>query len=740
MQWADPAQGVPRAPHAGPHRRPEAGDLRVPRRRRGHLPGGRRARPTTTPRCAPTSAATSRLLDGAGDVFGGAALGDERIVVHPVAAAQAGRRLGRGTRRRPGAAAGRRPGRAADSAATRTSRSSARRASWSPRTWPPTWPRLLGSAATIDGDGRCDPATSRCSCAPTNKAPRCATALAAAGVPAVVTGTAQRVRHPGRGRLAHAAGGPRTAAPAGPAAGRGAHVLPRLHRRASCARRGPTHCSTSWAPPPRAGHACCTERGVAGPARGGHRRHRAARRGCSRARTASGASPTCGTSRRRCTRSPREASSGRRALVELAAARASARRPTTPATERSRRLEPDAAAVQIITIHRSKGLEFPVVYVPFGWDRECAGSGRAAAARRRRRCGCSTSAGKSGAGYASAARRIGPRRQARSCGCSTSRSPGHSARSSPGGRRRRNTATSPLHRLLFGAPHARAPSPRRATASRRRGGVGRRWRTSPRRCWRSSGSTTTSRRRRSGTPRRRRPRASWRWPRSTRSMDRLWRRTSYSALTAGAGHDTAGDERAPGVGSRALDASAERRRGSRSSTARRGVAAADSRAVMDRAPEMPTPAVAGASAPRWQACRAGTAFGTLVHAVLEAADLTAADLAAELTARCAEQLARPPLPGVGATPWPRHWLPVALTPLGPLAGGVRLADVAPATGSPSWTSSCRSAGGDHPTGATATLGESPRCCAPTCPPTTRSPATPTAWPPRCSRTSRCAAT
>jgi exodeoxyribonuclease V beta subunit len=36
--------------------------------------------------------------------------------------------------------------------------------------------------------------------------------------------------------------------------------------------------------------------------------------------------------------------------------------------ERARRLESDAEAVQVITIHRSKGLEFPVVYCPFMWD------------------------------------------------------------------------------------------------------------------------------------------------------------------------------------------------------------------------------------------------------------------------------------------------------------------------------------------------------------------------------------
>ncbi|HWI08621.1 MAG TPA: UvrD-helicase domain-containing protein, partial [Solirubrobacteraceae bacterium] len=36
--------------------------------------------------------------------------------------------------------------------------------------------------------------------------------------------------------------------------------------------------------------------------------------------------------------------------------------------ERSRRLESDAEAVQVLTIHRSKGLEFPVIYLPFLWE------------------------------------------------------------------------------------------------------------------------------------------------------------------------------------------------------------------------------------------------------------------------------------------------------------------------------------------------------------------------------------
>ncbi|MFD1811756.1 UvrD-helicase domain-containing protein, partial [Rhodococcus gannanensis] len=44
------------------------------------------------------------------------------------------------------------------------------------------------------------------------------------------------------------------------------------------------------------------------------------------------------------------------------------RDPNSGTADRSRRLDSDAAAVQIATVHATKGLEYPIVYVPYGWD------------------------------------------------------------------------------------------------------------------------------------------------------------------------------------------------------------------------------------------------------------------------------------------------------------------------------------------------------------------------------------
>ena len=388
-------------------------------------------------------------------------------------------------------------------------------------------------------------------------------------------------------------------------------------------------------------------------------------------------------------------------------------------------MESDAAAVQIITIHRSKGLEFPVVYVPFGWDRNVRDPDVPllhVGADRVRDVG-----GESGEGFRER------------CAAHRAEEAGEDLRLLYVALTRAKcqavtwwvpsttTATSPVHRLLIGRPMAgtepaasyRVPSDEAAWAALVR-----------------LASPVLAVERVDGDVAAPEVRYTAQAPSAgelaaatfTRSMDRLWRRTSYSALTAGAGHHTGGvtsEPEAPGVQDEPEPAPPDGE--SAFSTRRVGSLDAASSDFEHGAPRRcrgPYHAAADECGRRRQAVPAtpgrgagavlpsplaglppGTAFGTLVHAVLEVADLTAADLTGELTARCAEQLVHHPLPGVGADALAEALAPVALTPLGPVGGGVRLVDVAPSDRLAELEFELPLGGGEDPTPVTATLGE-----------------------------------
>ena len=216
-----------------------------------------------------------------------------------------------------------------------------------------------------------------------------------------------------------------------------------------------------------------------------------------------------------------------------------------------------------------------------------------------------------------------------------------------------------------------------------------------------SRSSRSARRCRSRRTRRRQAGAAARPPRSPARSTPRWRRTSYSALTAGAGHARAGR------------AAASPRTPGTDDEAGRSTRSADG--------GVPTSSRRAAAPPcrrRWPSSRSGPAFGTLVHAVFEVADLTAADLPAELTAHCAEQLRRDPVPGRRPRRAGRRAAARSPhTPLGPLAAGCGWPTSPRPTGWPSWTSSCPLAGGDRAVRRTAERrrsATSPRCCAGTC--------------------------
>lgn len=339
------------------------------------------------------------------------------------------------------------------------------------------------------------------------------------------------------------------------------------------------------------------------------------------------------------------------------------------AEERSRRLETDAAAVQVVTVHSAKGLEFPVVYVPFGWDRN---DGRLPGVLRYHdergervlSVGGSTDPGHDEAGARHRAEERGEdlrllyvaltraRSQVVLWWCPT----------------QRNTACGPLTRLLLGGHPPGAQPPERVTAARLADDA-----VATRLAGLAAGSQgTVVHELVDAAP------ARLHWPaaeptgaelsvgRLGRVLDQTWRRTSYTGLTAAA-HATA-----PGVTSEPETTGVQDEtdiavRGGAATATGTGEATGEvaGEPAGDDPLAQPSPM---ADLP------GGAAFGTVVHEVLEHVDPEAGDPAAELARRCAESGSARTV-GVAPEVLAAALEPVLATPLGPTLDGLTLADV-----------------------------------------------------------------
>ena len=326
----------------------------------------------------------------------------------------------------------------------------------------------------------------------------------------------------------------------------------------------------------------------------------------------------------------------------------------------SRRLETDAEAVSVVTVHRSKGLEYPIVYLPDAWEggggdaddgqvltlhepngagveRVLDVGGRTAPGRAQRfRRSLDEAAGEDLRLLYVALTRAG-------CQVVTWWAPGF------------NTSASALQRILH-RPDTGMPARAYPLADG-----------DPLPDGRDLGPHV------SVEPYRPRKPVGWHPPAEpgptlsvrsfTRTLDLAWRRTSYSALTAAA-HGLNLD--LPAVGSEPEVAEDDEALLSADPTGTSTVPTTE--------PTRPEPVdSASATGLGWDAVSpmaelpSGTEFGTAVHAVLETVDPGADDLAAALGVACAEVLAR--TGGQGFTPQAlaEALTPTFSTPLGPLA-------------------------------------------------------------------------
>ncbi|WP_240757334.1 UvrD-helicase domain-containing protein [Nakamurella flava] len=342
-------------------------------------------------------------------------------------------------------------------------------------------------------------------------------------------------------------------------------------------------------------------------------------------------------------------------------------RPGGTADERVRRLETDAAAVQVLTVHASKGLQFPVVYLPFAFDRWVSEENvdpvryhDPDSGQRTVDVGGPGSPGRADRVAAALAEDAAESLRLLYVGLTRARSQvvlwwGPTT----------TTECSPLHRVLFGRrPESGSVSDRVPVRSSDESGqlLLRIQRAGGLMVEEASISAIAA------APRQDDSDDVLAVATLTRSPGAGWRRLSYTSLSSAA---AAGPE-PTGVGS-------EPETGQREDEAL-PVTAVVAPLVTGGDPDVPGLAPSPAStdvplplSPMGQ-LPVGAAFGTLTHAVLELADPQAPDLAAELLHRCREEVPRHAQP-LDPDALAAALLPVLRTPLGPLAGDRTLADI-----------------------------------------------------------------
>ncbi|MDP3967038.1 MAG: UvrD-helicase domain-containing protein [Nocardioides sp.] len=329
-------------------------------------------------------------------------------------------------------------------------------------------------------------------------------------------------------------------------------------------------------------------------------------------------------------------------------------------SDRTRRLDSDAAAVQLVTIHASKGLEYPVVYLPHLWDRWVSDPAvplfhAADDGQRRIDVGGPGRGNPGWADHVAAHQREEAGESLRLLYVALTR-----ARSqvvvwwAPTWR---NTECSALHRVLFGRRPGFAEVPDRMGVKDDAHVA------LVLDAWRAAGGAAWEWVEVAEPPavKVEQPRPALAVRRFARTIDAGWRRTSYSGLSAAV---RAVPDAGPTVGSEPEAVPRE------DEPARATPAGPETDAASD------DPAVAAARevASPMADLPVGATFGSLVHGVLEHADPDAPDLDAELHARLDDELVRWPVP------LDRHVLVAALravcaSPLGPLAAERTLGEI-----------------------------------------------------------------